>query len=399
MQPFAILDSENPYPLRVIVGGPPGAQADSFRAAVQECGHTVQSADVISELLVRVLRSDFDIVVCFLEDAQLARDLSWWFAARRPSTQLALCCRTEQIASFQSALIDAPAVCLWADLSLDEQIASLESLGPRRGLVGRYLEIELVDYVQIVTINSGTKLIRVETRNGSGYIWFESGSIVHAEFGGLRAEEAVYAMLSGDAGSYCEMPYCEPENRSISNSNTHLLMEASRRQDEGIAPSGEIADHPLDAGRYAAIYGLEVSDSPIAELLVEEEQYEELLSANDIELFSGDELDFAIGDAGDFVSHCNAKHGVIQARALAFHPTRQEQSRGHRDELYRWANDLLPQFSRAQMPLQSAVCHRVGQTHLVGIVVEQSLVAIQLIGSEDPRAFCQELIQTLGRRG
>lgn len=397
MQTSAILDSKPAYRLRVAVGGLQGANAETFRNAVQDCGHAVESAEVISELLVMVLRSDFDIVVCFLEDAQLACNLSWWFAARRPSTQLVLCCEHQEMDAFQSALVDAPRVCLWANLSLDEQILSLESLGPRRGLVGRYLEIELVDYVQIVTINSGSKLIRVETRNGSGYIWFESGAIIHAEFGGLQAEEAVYSMLSGDAGSYCEMPYAAPETRSISSSNTHLLMESSRRQDEGIVSSGQASTHPLDEECYAAIHRLELGASPGASLQDPEDEYEELLSANDIELFSGDELDFAIGDARDFVSHCNGKHGVIQARALPFDRSNQDAEQANNDELYRWASNLLPQFSRAQRPLQSAICHREGQTHFVGLVVERSLIAIQLIGSQDPQVFCQELAQTLGR--
>ncbi len=65
-----------------------------------------------------------------------------------------------------------------------------------------------------------------------GYVYLQNGQITHAKLGEVEGEDAIYALALWSQGSFQFSPGVESEARTISRSNTNLLLEAARRSDE-----------------------------------------------------------------------------------------------------------------------------------------------------------------------
>jgi hypothetical protein len=65
-----------------------------------------------------------------------------------------------------------------------------------------------------------------------GQIYLHEGRIVHAQLEEIAGEEAVYALAIWNQGEFKFEPGPPSEVKTISKSNTNLLMEAARRLDE-----------------------------------------------------------------------------------------------------------------------------------------------------------------------
>ncbi len=66
----------------------------------------------------------------------------------------------------------------------------------------------------------------------TGMIYLKDGNIIHAELDEIKGEEAVYELAIWNDGEFNFEPDVEPATRTVSKSNTNLLMEAARRLDE-----------------------------------------------------------------------------------------------------------------------------------------------------------------------
>ena len=65
-----------------------------------------------------------------------------------------------------------------------------------------------------------------------GYVYLQNGQITHAKLGDVEGEDAIYALALWSQGTFQFSPGVESEARTISRSNTNLLLEAARRSDE-----------------------------------------------------------------------------------------------------------------------------------------------------------------------
>lgn len=75
-------------------------------------------------------------------------------------------------------------------------------------------------------------MFHLKKEGREGQIYLKDGSIVHAELEEIKGEEAVYELAIWNDGEFNFDPDVEPQLRTISKSNTNLLMEAARRLDE-----------------------------------------------------------------------------------------------------------------------------------------------------------------------
>jgi hypothetical protein len=97
---------------------------------------------------------------------------------------------------------------------------------------GSLKELHLPDVIQLVAVSGKSGCFRLSKDGAEGAIYLESGRIVHAVFGRLSGEEAVYSLATWTEGSFRFVPGEEAPAKTISKSNTNLLMEAARRMDE-----------------------------------------------------------------------------------------------------------------------------------------------------------------------
>ena len=97
---------------------------------------------------------------------------------------------------------------------------------------GSLRELPLPDIIQLVAVSGKTGAFLIEDGEGDGRIYLRDGQIVHAETGGLSGEEAIYELATWTEGDFKFDTSAATNSATIDKSNTNLLMEAARRQDE-----------------------------------------------------------------------------------------------------------------------------------------------------------------------
>src|SRR5437764_9694351 len=97
---------------------------------------------------------------------------------------------------------------------------------------GSLAELHLPDIIQLVSVSGKTGVFHLVDGNLKGQIYLHEGRIVHATLEDVSGEEAVYALAIWNQGDFKFEPAAPSEVRTISKSNTNLLMEAARRLDE-----------------------------------------------------------------------------------------------------------------------------------------------------------------------
>jgi len=97
---------------------------------------------------------------------------------------------------------------------------------------GSLAELHLPDIIQLVSVSGKTGVFHLTDGPHQGQVYVSDGKIVHAELDDVSGEEAVYALAIWSQGEFRFDSGVAPEHRTISKSNTSLLMEAAHRLDE-----------------------------------------------------------------------------------------------------------------------------------------------------------------------
>ncbi len=97
---------------------------------------------------------------------------------------------------------------------------------------GSLAELHLPDIIQLISVSGKTGVFHLMDGSLKGQIFLHDGQIVHAQLEDAIGEEAVYSLAIWSRGDFKFEPGVATEHRTISRSNTNLLMEAARRLDE-----------------------------------------------------------------------------------------------------------------------------------------------------------------------
>jgi hypothetical protein len=97
---------------------------------------------------------------------------------------------------------------------------------------GSLAELHLPDIIQLISVSGKTGVFHLTNGPLAGEIYLNDGKIVHAQLDEVSGEEAVYALAIWSQGDFRFDPGVATELRTITKSNTNLLMEAARRLDE-----------------------------------------------------------------------------------------------------------------------------------------------------------------------
>ncbi len=97
---------------------------------------------------------------------------------------------------------------------------------------GSLAELHLPDIIQLISVSGKTGVFHLTDGALKGEIYLNEGKIVHAQMEDTSGEEAVYALAIWRQGEFRFDPAPATEVRTITKSNTNLLMEAARRLDE-----------------------------------------------------------------------------------------------------------------------------------------------------------------------
>ena len=97
---------------------------------------------------------------------------------------------------------------------------------------GSLKELPVPDIVQLMSVSGKTGVFTLTRDAERGMIYLKNGQMVHSRLGEVSGEEAVYALAIWSSGDFQFTPGDETDERTITKSNTSLLMEAARRLDE-----------------------------------------------------------------------------------------------------------------------------------------------------------------------
>src|SRR5712692_8833317 len=97
---------------------------------------------------------------------------------------------------------------------------------------GSLAELHLPDIIQLISVSGKTGVFHLTDGGLRGQIFLSEGQIVHAQLEDASGEEAVYTLAIWSQGEFKFEPGVATQQRTISKSNTNLLMEAARRLDE-----------------------------------------------------------------------------------------------------------------------------------------------------------------------
>ncbi len=101
-----------------------------------------------------------------------------------------------------------------------------------RGVQGSLKEMALPDVLQVLSNSQKSGSLSIFGTAGDGVIYFVSGHVYHARFQDLSGEDAFYALLGIEEGSFQIDPANVRTERTIHLSTEMLLLEGMRRLDE-----------------------------------------------------------------------------------------------------------------------------------------------------------------------
>src|SRR5436190_13318745 len=118
---------------------------------------------------------------------------------------------------------------------------SLDAIGrfqSQEGFRGVLRRVGLQDVLQMECLSRNSALLEITTKELRGHIYILEGQIIHAEAGDRSGPEAFNFLMGLTGGEFAQKPFANPSQRTISDSWEFLLMEAARKRDELLEPSG-----------------------------------------------------------------------------------------------------------------------------------------------------------------
>jgi CheY-like chemotaxis protein/predicted regulator of Ras-like GTPase activity (Roadblock/LC7/MglB family) len=108
----------------------------------------------------------------------------------------------------------------------------LEGIAQKKGFKGTITDFQLSDLIQMNCLGRVTSALYVSQDENRGVIYFSEGNIVHAEYGEIEGEDALYEMLSWSGGNFTSKRGEEAKKETIIKGWQSLLIEGMRRLDE-----------------------------------------------------------------------------------------------------------------------------------------------------------------------
>jgi hypothetical protein len=101
------------------------------------------------------------------------------------------------------------------------------------GLGGSLADIDIADILQLLEMQRKSGTLSLDFEGAYGKIFVLGGNMIHAEYGKIAGETAIYKMLKIHKGSFHFDPREPRVAPTINRPTTSVLLDASREMDEG----------------------------------------------------------------------------------------------------------------------------------------------------------------------
>jgi len=110
----------------------------------------------------------------------------------------------------------------------------IDLIGKKKGFRGKVFGLQLTDIIQMNCLSRVTTALTFTKDSEKGVIYLNEGEIVHAECGEEQGTDAFYKIMSWQEGEFVSNIGIVPSVHTIHQSWEHLLVEAMRKNDDGV---------------------------------------------------------------------------------------------------------------------------------------------------------------------
>ncbi len=135
------------------------------------------------------------------------------------------------------------------------------------GFQGTVRRVGLHDILQMECLGRNSGILEIFNKDTRGEIFIRTGSIIHAQTESLSGIDAFYQLFSIAGGGFKLKAFVEPPAVTINKSWEFLLMEASRRRDEGNNPEGEVQETVIESQEIPSIESTAEASAPPAPVM------------------------------------------------------------------------------------------------------------------------------------
>lgn len=235
------MDESNDLRYRILLVDDENNYLWSVARALDVKGYHVATADSMDRALEILKAEHMDLVLTDIKMPGLdGFELVEWLRVHRPDTAVVMATAFGSMSMREKALNLGAISYIEKPIDLNALMDFLQNLFHAPGFTGRIRDIDLLDYLQLVSNTHKTKIVQVTNRRSVGRLVFENGALVHAQCQQQEGLSAFYEIVSWHTGAFTDIPYEPPPVRSIDGNTSFLLIEAARMRDERERHSGHV---------------------------------------------------------------------------------------------------------------------------------------------------------------
>ena len=99
-------------------------------------------------------------------------------------------------------------------------------------LAGDLQDFEITDVFQLIQLGQNDGILRLQTVDDVGIVYFKNGMVAHAQTNTIQGEAAIDTILSWKRGKFTFNPGEETDRRTVDLPIQQVILEAARRIDE-----------------------------------------------------------------------------------------------------------------------------------------------------------------------
>jgi hypothetical protein len=111
-----------------------------------------------------------------------------------------------------------------------------------QGFRGMLRRVGIEDIIQMECLSRHSLILELTGRGQRGRIYIRSGSMIHAECGGVTGEAGLQKLLTISGGEFKHLPFAPPARETLEGSWEFLLLEAVRQRDEAAGGEPGVTD-------------------------------------------------------------------------------------------------------------------------------------------------------------
>lgn len=207
----------------------------------------VVCAESAEEALAHLRDADVDLVITDIKMPGIdGFELVTWLKANRPKIRVVMTTAYGSLQVREQSMKLGALHYMEKPVDLEKLKDYLHSLFKQDSWQGSIRDLDLFGYIQLVTATTSNLVLRVTSGGQSGELYIRNGQIVHAACGDSLGEDAFYTIFNWSGGEVEDLQWIEPEQTTIDQTTSYLLVEAARRRDEfrsGLHPIVPIPPH------------------------------------------------------------------------------------------------------------------------------------------------------------